>query len=318
MIDATISAMRLEAQDIIWLELVQTNREPLPAFEAGAHIDIHLPGNVVRQYSLCNHPDERQRYCIAVLKDPASRGGSQSVHDSLRVGQRLQISQPRNLFPLVPHSERSLLFAGGIGITPILCMAQRLYQQGKNFELHYCARSAERAAFIELLSHSAFAQHVHLHLDDGPEQQKLNASSLLNSPATGNHLYVCGPNGFMEHILSSARDQGWEDSHLHREYFSAATSTNRADDESFEIRIRSSGQVLQVPPNSSALEVLESAGFDIPIACGQGICGTCLTRVLEGEADHRDGFLSDAEHARNDQFTPCCSRAKSPYLVLDL
>ncbi|WP_043310457.1 PDR/VanB family oxidoreductase [Pseudomonas sp. ML96] len=317
MIDVTIRAMRLEARDIISLELVQTNREPLPAFAAGAHIDLHLPAGQVRQYSLCNPPDERQRYCIAVLKDPASRGGSSSVHESLRVGQQLRISPPRNLFPLVPSSGRSLLFAGGIGITPILCMAQHLHQQGADFELHYCARSAEQAAFVEQLSHSAFARQVHLHFDEGPEQQKLDASHLLGAPARDLHLYVCGPGGFMEHILGSARAQGWEESQLHREYFSATTSST-ADDGSFTLRIHSSGQLLQVPPHSSALEVLEAAGFAIPSACGQGICGTCLVRVLDGEPEHRDLFLDAAEHARNDQFTPCCSRARSSCLVLDL
>ncbi|MBB2493545.1 PDR/VanB family oxidoreductase [Aquipseudomonas ullengensis] len=317
MITVTISAMRLEAREILSLELVRPNREPLPAFEAGAHIDLHLPDGQVRQYSLCNPPGECQRYCIAVLKDPASRGGSKCVHESLRVGQQLQISAPRNLFPLVQHSGRSLLFAGGIGITPILSMAQYLSQQGADFELHYCARSVERTAFIELLNQSAFAQQVHLHFDDGPEQQKLDASRLLSSPEPTEHLYVCGPNGFMAHILDSARAQGWEENQLHREYFSAPASAS-AGDGSFELRIHSSGQVLLVPPHSSALEVLEAAGFDIPVSCGQGICGTCLTGVLEGEPEHRDLFLSPAEQARNDQFTPCCSRAKSNCLVLDL
>ncbi|MFC3607270.1 PDR/VanB family oxidoreductase [Stutzerimonas tarimensis] len=316
MIRVQVASRRQEALDILAFELVRPDGEPLPAFSAGAHIDVHLPDGVVRQYSLCNHPEESHRYQIAVLKDPASRGGSQAMH-ALTEGSVLQISEPRNLFPLAHEAKRSLLFAGGIGITPILCMAERLAHTGADFELHYCARSAERAAFVERIRQSSFGERVHYHFDDGRDGQPLDAPTVLASPAEGAHLYVCGPGGFMEHVLGTARAQGWQEANLHREYFGAAPVAQESND-SFEVQLASSGQVFQVLADRSVAQVLGEAGVIVPLSCEQGICGTCLTRVLEGEPDHRDLFMTEAEQAANDQFTPCCSRAKSARLVLDL
>jgi len=316
MITVRVAACRQEALDIVAIELVRDDGAPLPAFSAGSHIDLHLPGGLVRQYSLCNHPDESHRYQIGVLKDPASRGGSEAVH-ALTEGVELQISEPRNLFPLVHEAKRSLLFAGGIGITPILCMAERLAHIGGDFELHYCARSAERAAFVDRIRQAPFSDRVQLHFDDGNGAEPLDAPAVLAAPAEGTHLYVCGPGGFMEYVLGTARAQGWDEANLHREYFSAAP-TAQADDGSFEVQLSSSGQVLQVPADQTVAQVLEAAGIIVPLSCEQGICGTCLTRVLEGEPDHRDLFMTEDEQAANDQFTPCCSRAKSARLVLDL
>jgi len=316
-IEVLVIARNNQAQDICSFELARADGAPLPAFEAGAHIDVHLPGGLIRQYSLCNPPWQQQRYLIAVLKDPASRGGSQALHEQIRVGQTLLISEPRNLFPLSENAQRSLLFAGGIGITPILCMAERLQQLGAQFELHYCTRSSERAAFIERLQASPFAERVHLHFDDGDAAQRLDAAALLTDPDPGTHLYVCGPGGFMEHVLSTAKAQGWADERTHREYFAAAP-VNHNNDDSFAVQLASSGQIIQIPADQSVAEALEACGILIPLSCEQGICGTCLTRVLAGKPEHRDLFLTEAEQAQNDQFTPCCSRAKSPLLVLDL
>lgn len=316
MITVRVAACRQEALDIRSFELIRPDGGALPAFSAGAHIDVHLPDGQVRQYSLCNHPQESHRYQIGVLKDPASRGGSSAMHE-LSEGVELQISEPRNLFPLAHEAKRSLLFAGGIGITPILCMAERLSHSGAEFELHYCARSAERAAFIDRIRQSAFSDRVSFHFDDGVGGEPLDAATVLAAPEPDVHLYVCGPGGFMEHVLSTARAQGWAETNLHREYFSAAP-TAQANDGSFEVQLSSSGQVLQVPADQTVAQVLEAAGVIVPLSCEQGICGTCLTRVLEGEPDHRDLFMTEAEQAANDQFTPCCSRAKTPRLVLDL
>nr|WP_313408105.1 PDR/VanB family oxidoreductase [Pseudomonas sp.] len=316
MIEVIIRAMRLEAEGILGLELVAADGAPLPPFEAGAHIDLHLPNGLTRQYSLCNDPRERQRYRIAVLRDAASRGGSQAVHELLRIGQCLSISAPRNLFPLDEQAPRSLLLAGGIGITPLLAMAWRLHALGADFALHQCVRSAKLAAFAERLASAPFAAHTHLHRDDGGAEQKLDLPALLAAEPAGSQLYVCGPNGFMEYVLESARALGWTEERLHREYFAAPEAESGGG--AFTLRIASSGMELQVPEDRTALEVLEDAGFDIPVSCGQGICGTCLTRVVDGQPEHRDLFLSDEEKARNDQFTPCCSRARSACLVLDL
>ncbi|WP_249672644.1 PDR/VanB family oxidoreductase [Pseudomonas abieticivorans] len=316
MIEVTVLARNDEALDICSLELAAVDGAPLPAFSAGAHIDVHLPGGLVRQYSLCNHPGERHRYLIGVLKDPASRGGSHAVHQQLQAGARLTISAPRNLFPLAENAQRSLLFAGGIGITPILCMAEHLARSGAQFELHYCARSAERAAFVERLQASPFADRVTLHFDEQPATA-LNAAQVLAGPHAQRHLYVCGPGGFMQHILDSARAQGWAEEQLHREYFAAAP-TDTANDGSFKVKVASTGQVFDVAADRSVAQVLESHGVEIQLSCEQGICGTCLTRVLEGVPEHRDMYMTPAEQALNDQFTPCCSRSKTPLLVLDI
>lgn len=316
MIEVTVVSRRLEAQDICSYELASTNGAPLPAFSAGAHIDVHLPDGLVRQYSLCNHSEERHRYQIGVLKDPVSRGGSRAMHDLIQIGTRLLISEPRNLFPLVHAAKRSLLFAGGIGITPILSMAESLAHHGAEFELHYCARAWECAAFVERLQQSAFADRVFLHLDQQPETA-LDIVKVLGEPNDGVHLYVCGPGGFMQYVLESASSHGWRDDHLHREYFAAAPVDTAADG-GFSVKVGSTGQIIDVPADRSVLQVLESHGIEIPMSCEQGICGTCLTRVLEGVPEHRDLFLTDEEHALNDQFTPCCSRSKTPLLVLDI
>lgn len=316
MIDVIIRAMRLEAEGILGLELVAADGAELPPFEAGAHIDLHLPNGLIRQYSLCNDPRERHRYRIAVLRDAASRGGSQAVHELLRIGQRLSIGAPRNLFALDEQAPRSLLLAGGIGITPLLAMAWRLHALGADFALHQCVRTARLAAFAERLASAPFAARTHLHRDDVSAEQKLDLPALLAAEPANSQLYVCGPSGFMDYVLNTARVQGWAEERLHREYFAAPEGEGGGG--TFTLRIASSGQELRVPEDRSALEVLEEAGFDIPVSCGQGICGTCLTRVLDGQPEHRDLFLSNEERARNDQFTPCCSRARSACLVLDL
>ncbi|MEF9897590.1 MAG: PDR/VanB family oxidoreductase [Pseudomonas sp.] len=316
MIDVVVVSRNNEAQDICSYELAAVDGSPLPPFSAGAHIDVHLPDGLIRQYSLCNHPEERHRYLIGVLKDPASRGGSRSLHEHIHCGAQLRISEPRNLFALAHGARRSLLFAGGIGITPILCMAERLAHIGADFELHYCARSSERAAFVERIRTAAFADRLFLHLDEQPETA-LDTSKVLADPQDDLHLYVCGPGGFMQHVLDSAKAQGWQESCLHREYFAAAP-VDTDNDGSFSVQVGSTGQVFEVPADQTVVQVLERHGIAIAMSCEQGICGTCLTRVLDGVPEHRDLFLTEEEQALNDQFTPCCSRAKTPLLVLDI
>ncbi|NBA96008.1 PDR/VanB family oxidoreductase [Pseudomonas sp. R5(2019)] len=316
MIEVVVVSRTDEAKDICTFELASVEGRPLPVFSAGAHIDVHLPNGIIRQYSLCNPPHERHRYQIGVLKSPDSRGGSTCMHEEVQCGDRLHISEPRNLFELTQQANRTLLFAGGIGITPILCMAERLEQTQANFELHYCSRSKERAAFLDRLEHSAFCDRVNFHFDEEPATQ-LQAEALLAHPEPGSHLYVCGPTGFMEHILGTAKALGWPPNALHREYFSASP-VNTSQDDAFTIKVASTGQLLEVTSDQSVVQVLHQHGFDIPIACEQGVCGTCLTRVLEGTPEHRDMFLTEDEQACNDQFTPCCSRSKTAVLVLDI
>lgn len=314
MLDVVITRVQRETPEILSLELARADSGPLPAFSAGSHIDLHLPGGLVRQYSLFNAPDESHRYRVAVLLCEDSRGGSRAVHQ-LQAGQALRIGEPRNLFPLAEGPGRCLLLAGGIGITPLLSMAEQLSRSGADFELHYCARSAYQAAFVEYLGHSAFASRVHCHFDDGDPQRRLDVATLLANQEADAQLYTCGPAGFMEHVLDSARRLGWDASRLHREYFGAEPDVGGA---AFDVLLASSGQVVRVEDGQSVVEALRGAGVDVQVACEQGICGTCLTRVLEGLPEHRDQYLTEDEQAANDQFTPCCSRSRSPRLVLDL
>jgi len=312
-----VAHKRAEAQDICSLELVAADGGALPAFTAGAHIDVHLPNGLQRQYSLCNAPGETQRYVIGVLRDAASRGGSAAVHDLVQEGSVLTISTPRNLFPLAAQAPHHLLLAGGIGITPMLAMAEHLAATGQPFTLHHCNRSRARTAFISRLAVAPFAGQVQHHFDDGDAGQKLDIAATLKNAPAGTHLYVCGPQGFMDAVLNAGRAAGWPEERLHREYFGAAP-VDHTNDGSFELEIASTGKVIKVLADQTALAALHAAGLDIPMSCEQGVCGTCLTRVKAGTPDHRDQYLEPDEQAANDQFLPCCSRAKSPRLVLDL
>lgn len=303
-----------EAEGIFSYELARPDGAPLPAFSAGSHIDVHLPGGLVRQYSLSNDDQETHRYRIAVLRDPASRGGSIALHDQVRAGDALTISAPRNHFPLVT-SPHSLLLAGGIGITPLLCMAQRLVATGRDFSLHYCTRSLSRTAFRD--SVAGFGERAHLHLDDGDAAQKLDLPAVLAAAPAGSHLYICGPGGFIDYVVQTARAAGWSDDRVHLEYFGAAPQDTTGD-RAFEVRLASTGKTYTIPADQTVVAALQAQGVDMLVSCEQGVCGTCLTSVLEGQCDHRDMYLTDDEKARHDQFLPCCSRAKSPLLVLDL
>jgi vanillate O-demethylase ferredoxin subunit len=316
LIDVIVSRKQQEASGIASYELVHADGAELPAFTAGAHIDVHLPGGLIRQYSLCSSSVERRRYLIGVLREPASRGGSAAMHDVVQQGDRLTISEPRNHFELVEGARRSLLIAGGIGITPLLAMGERLTQLKADFELHYCARSMDRMAFRERVLKSGFASRTHFHLDDGDDEQRLKPHAVLASAQPDTHLYVCGPTGFMDYIIAEAKGQGWRDEQIHREYFSADPAAAQGGD-LFQIKIASTGQIFTVPEDKTVVEVLKGSGIEIIMSCEQGVCGTCLTRVLEGELEHRDMFMTDREHAEGKLFTPCCSRGRG-LVVLDL
>ncbi|KAG8149831.1 PDR/VanB family oxidoreductase [Burkholderia catarinensis] len=306
-----------EARDICGFEFVSDDGAPLPRFDAGSHIDVHLPGGLVRQYSLCNHPGQGDRYQIAVLRDAGGRGGSRAIHDAVRQGDTVRISTPRNHFPLAHDAAHHLLLAGGIGVTPILCMAERLFSAGAAFDMHYCARSADRMAFVERINAAGFHDRARFHVDDGDPAQRFDLASVLASAPDGTHLYVCGPRGFMDAVLGEARARNWPDERLHYEFFGASVEASAAD-RAFQVRIASSGKVIDVPPECTVVAALTANGVDVLTSCEQGVCGTCLTRVLEGEPEHRDSYLTDAEKAAGDQFMPCCSRSRTAVLVLDL
>jgi vanillate O-demethylase ferredoxin subunit len=312
-----VSARWELAEGTAGYELAAVDGHALPPFEAGSHIDVHLPGGLMRQYSLHDLAGDPARYRIGVLREAQSRGGSAALVDGVKVGDALDISLPRNHFALDKGAGRSILLAGGIGITPILCMAEQLAKDRRPFELHYCGRTLRRMAFVERLQGSAYAADVHVHVDDGPKEQQLDAAAVIGRADAETHLYVCGPAGFMDHVLKTARDLGWKEAQLHREYFAAAPIDHSADGP-FEIELKRGGIVVKVDADKSAAEALRDSGIAIAVSCEQGVCGTCVTRVLSGLPDHRDLYLTDAEHEQNDCFTPCCSRARTPRLVLDL
>ena len=312
-----VARRQREALDIDSFELVAADGGALPAFTPGSHVDVYVPGGWVRQYSLCNAPGETHRYLIAVLRDAHSRGGSAAMHSAVAVGDMLQISPPRNHFGLVTGATRHILFAGGIGVTPLLSMAESLRASGADFAMHYSARSAERTAFQTRIAESALGQHVHFHFDDAAPQGQLPLDAILSQASAGVHLYVCGPKGYMDAVLGAARGLGWPEAQLHYEFFTADVAL-AADAGSFEVELASSGRVIIVLADQTVVQALAACGVDIPTSCEQGVCGTCLTGVRAGVPEHRDLYLTPEEQAANDQFLPCCSRAKSARLVLGI
>ncbi len=321
LLSVRVARKQAEAEGICSFELVAADGGALPAFTAGSHIDVHLPGGATRPYSLCNAPgptsDEVQRYLIAVLREAASRGGSAGMHERVNEGDVLQIGAPRNLFPLASAARHHVLMAGGIGITPMLAMAEALTARGESFELHYCTRSAARTAFAQRLREAAFAGRVQVHHDDGPPAQKFDIAARLAVPRDGEHLYACGPQGFMDAVLGIARGRGWPEAQIHSESFGAAPVVHDSDGP-FEVMLQSSQRVLMVAKGQSIVQALAAAGVEVMTSCEQGVCGTCLTGVVDGTPDHRDQYLTPEEQAEGRQMLPCCSRAKSARLVLAL
>ncbi|HEX6363027.1 MAG TPA: ferredoxin reductase, partial [Albitalea sp.] len=250
-----VAAKTVEAIDICSFELVEESGRPLPSFSAGSHIDVTVGDGLTRQYSLCNDPAESHRYQIAVLRDPATRGGSAGMHDRVQAGDVLVISAPKNHFPLAHEARKSLLIAGGIGVTPILCMAERLAVTGADFEMHYCTRSRERTAFHDRIRGSRFAARVQFHFDDGPPAQAFDVERRLATPEPGTHLYVCGPKGFMDFVLGTARSRGWPEAQVHYEFFAADVAPSASDD-SFEVQLASSGRVVSVPRDKTVVQAL--------------------------------------------------------------
>jgi vanillate monooxygenase ferredoxin subunit len=306
-----------EAERVCRLVLESSNGQILPAFEAGAHIDLHVNGDMIRQYSLCGDPHDRTHYSIGVLRDQNSRGGSSAIHDRLHVGDHLHISVPRNHFHLHEAAAYSILFAGGIGITPLLAMSRRLFEIRAPFELHYCCRKREDAAFLGDLSKIVAPDRLQLHFDNADHDQLLTPSLVIAGAPKSTHFYVCGPTGFMEWILAHLETGAIAGGCVHREYFSNDLSGHATSGE-FSIVLAKSNMRFSIPAERSIADVLQDNGVNVPVSCMQGICGTCVTRVLSGVPDHRDVYLTAEEHSTNSQITLCCSRSLSKELVLDL
>lgn len=301
------------AEGVAGIEL-RTIGGQLPTFQPGAHIDVHMPNGMVRQYSLTNGPGQTEQYTIGVKLEPDSRGGSACMHGSVRQGDVLAISEPRNNFPLRRDAIKTVFVAGGIGITPLLSMARALGHSGLAHELHYFAQSQDHMAFPDVLGSLGDGIVPHLGLDPADTKSKLE--QVLGDYQPAMHLYVCGPGPMLEATRKIAADRGWPDESVHFEYFK---NTNEIDDSStFEIDLARSAMTLQVPAGKTILEVLRENGVDVPSSCEQGACGTCLTTVLDGEPDHQDVYLNDSEKTSGSCMMTCVSRAKSARLVLDI
>ncbi len=324
---AFVHTLRFEAEDIISIELRPApGAAAFPAFSAGSHIDLHLPNGMVRSYSLLNDPKEQHRYVLGVLKDRASRGGSRCVHEQLRIGMVLEISAPRNNFALQEDAPHSVLVAGGIGVTPLLCMAQRLQTLGRSFQVLYCARSRAHAAFVADIE--ALGAPVLWHFDTekgGPPDlaallQNTAAQAVQQGRVGGAadiHFYACGPAVMLDAFEKHCQTLGFTNAHVER--FSAVEVAAASDARStYTVELRRSGKVITVTPELSLLQAIEAARVSVATSCQEGICGSCETPVLEGTPDHRDSVLSAAERAANRSMMVCVSGCKTERLVLDL
>ncbi|MBR8264949.1 oxidoreductase [Burkholderia cenocepacia] len=305
------------AENIFAVTLASECNTPLPETTPGDHIEVQVPGGT-RAYSLCNLPGTRDHYLLAIHRSP-SRGGGHYLCETCEVGDTVQVRGPNNCFSLSPAHRRVVLIAGGIGITPIISMAEHLALRGVDFDMHYSARTRAAAAFVDRLDRSAYRNRIHYHFRDDPRCQRLDLETLFKSLDAAQNVYLCGPNQMLAEAMALSERYSLSD-RLHYERFgtSRRVSALPMTKGGFDVVAARSGLRVEVPADCSIAAALNRAGIDVPLSCEQGVCGMCLTRVLDGIPDHRDAVLSDAERAANDVILPCVSRAKSASLTLDL
>jgi phthalate 4,5-dioxygenase reductase subunit len=302
------------AADIVQIELVHPDGAALPAFTPGAHLLVEVPNGMVRRYSLCNAPHEAEHYVLAVKREANGEGGSISLVDAARPGDTLRVAAPRNDFELKVNPVSYVFIAGGIGITPIRSMIRHLVNTGgRPFRLYYLCRSPEATAFHEEFSAPPFRGKVVVHHDYGDPDRSLDLWPVLEKPK-GAHLYSCGPRALMEAVRDMTGH--WSSAAVHFEDFGAGKVAHTEDDRGFTVRVGRDGEPIDVPADMTMLEALRARGYRIPSSCESGTCGTCRTRLIAGEADHRDLVLSDAERQR--AIMVCVSRARSGELVIEL
>jgi len=304
------------AERIRSYELADSGGVPLRGFAPGAHIDVHVPGAGVRQYSLCNERDEDGLYRIAVLDVPDGRGGSHKLHAQVRAGDTLEVSEPRNHFAMAPDARHSVLLAGGIGITPIIAMAEALQARDASYEFVYCCESPARAAFVDRIRRNLSPDRTRIHFDGGQPERRLDLSTLLSTPREGTHLYYCGPQGMM--LAAAAASVGWPRHAVHCEHFApmAASEPAAIASASFTVTLGRSGRRVTVGAGQFLLTALRAAGVEWESSCEAGLCGTCRMQILGGRAQHNDLILSEED--RQQCLLACCARVVDDSLVLDL
>lgn len=308
-----LTAILYAADGTNLFEFRMPNGSDVPPFTAGAHVDVHLPTGAIRQYSIASSQADRQRYLLGIKLDPKGRGGSRCMHEDVRVGSVLKIGPPRNNFPLVEDAPASVFIAGGIGITPMLCMIDRLQALGGNWRLHYAVRTRADA-----LLHAQLARpddRVHLHVDHEQNNHVMDIAAIVAVAAPDAHLYCCGPAPMLAAFEQACANR--PHNHVHLERFSAPDGLAAAGD-AYTVELARSKRSIAVASGQTLLQALQAAGVKVKISCEQGICGTCETRVIAGMPDHRDTILSDEEKASNETMMICCSGSLSPTLVLDL
>ncbi len=318
-IGVTVARRQDLCEDVVALDLIPDGPQPLPAVEPGSHVDVHVAPGLARPYSLCNDPRADGVYRIAVLRMVPSRGGSAAIHGAIRAGDSLRIGRPRNHFRMAPTQRRAILIAGGIGITPLMAMAHGLLKAGTPFVLHYAARSVDRAPFLDVLRNGPVGPHLRAHIGGVPGGSRFDAQAALAdarlADARDAHIYVCGPARLVDDVLATARRLGIPGDRLHTERFSADIDKTGTP---FTVTAARSGITAEVPAGRSIAEVLSERGIAVPLSCEQGVCGICLTRVVEGRPDHRDQCQSASEKAAGTRMAVCCSRSATPHLTLDL
>lgn len=310
-LDVEVVAREAIAEGIVRLTLRPTTGELLPEWEPGAHLDLHLAPDLVRQYSLCGDRHDRASYEVAVLREAAGRGGSAHVHDAVEVGRVLTVRGPRNNFALV-ESPRYLFVAGGVGITPIVVMIAEADKAGADWRLLYGGRSRGSMAFRDELV-ERYGERVSLQPQD--EVGLLDLDALLTAPGQDTLVYCCGPEALLAAV--EQRCAAWPSGALHVERFAPKQIPRTADDGSFEVEFARSGITVTVPTGASIVDAAEQAGVVIETSCREGTCGTCESTVLGGVPEHRDSLLTPQEQAANDVMFPCVSRAASAKLVID-
>lgn len=311
-----VARKAIEAYNMASFELVPADEQPLPGFTPGSHIDVTLPNGLIRQYSLLNSASERNRYCIGVWKDANSRGGSKALHLDIQEGDRLQVSRPRNRFKIPKNTARALLLARGIGVTPMLSIADTLKAKNIPFELHYVFALMSPDSFRATIDASSFAGNTTFYKESREDNQLLKAADVLADRPDDTQLFICGVDWWQDPIIALAKQKGFAEERIHVERFTAKAAAALLD-KVFDVKIASTGASYKITGDKSVTACLEEAGVKIQTSCEQGMCGTCKTKVLEGEIDHRDKRLS-AEQRAQGYFLPCVSRAKGDTLLLDL
>jgi ferredoxin-NADP reductase len=310
--DLVVEAVDVLAQDVVALTLADPDGAPLPPWTPGAHVDLILTPDLVRQYSLCGVPSDDRRLRVAVLRDPDGRGGSAYVHEQVAAGSRVRVRGPRNHFPLV-GSPRYVFVAGGIGITPLLPMLADATAAGADWSLVYLGRSRRTMAFLDELA--AYGERVTVVAKD--ESGRLDLATVLGTPRADTLVYCCGPERLLVEVeqLCAA---GWPAGALHLERFAAKPNEDVMQNQAFELVLARSGLTIQVPADRSVFDAVQDAGVSVLGSCHEGICGTCEQVVLDGDVDHRDSVLSAQEQESNETMMICVSRARSGRLELDL